>query len=124
MQKLWSEKLYENFDLSSPSENVLNLVFHYVQSVRAHFPIIRSSLVFKNADLLLLCETWLNSSDSSTDYQLTDFQMFRLDHPSPRRQHAGSLIFIRNNVTGVTVTSRFIGNGNTTQFVEIVASQM
>ena len=55
MQKLRSEKLYvPTLDLPSPSDNVLKLVFHNVESVRAHFPIIRSSLVFKNADMLSL----------------------------------------------------------------------
>ena len=116
-------KMSFNLHLPERSTTGINILFHNVRSLRAHFPIVNSSLVYQNSDIVILCETWLNAFDISHNFEISNFNLHRFDHPiGSTRQHAGSVVYIRNSLSALSVRSQFIGEGLSTQLVQIELS--
>ena len=51
----------------------LTLVFQNVQSLRLHFPLIRSDCTFTDSDIICLAETRLHKNDQDIDYSIDGF---------------------------------------------------
>jgi DNA replication protein DnaC len=79
--------------------NKLKIAFHNCQSLHLHHSDIQCDYNTMAADIILLVETKLCSTDLNKDYTLPGFTLHRNDY-SPRRSAYGSVIYCHNNVTG------------------------
>ena len=114
-RKLRCQLVYPN-----PSRTYLNLIHHNVQSLCSHFPIIKSSAIYKRADVIFLCESWLNCFDNSSQLEISGFVMHRFDYPcGSHRAHAGSVLYVRETLPIENVDSNFFGPQRSTQFVQL-----
>jgi exonuclease III len=59
--------------------NGFKIVFHNTRSLHKHIADLQSDLILKDADILGLSETRLKTSESSSCYNISDFQLFRCD---------------------------------------------
>ena len=111
MRRLRNEK-YLNLCLSrfDSSENVLNISFHNVQSLHKHYECIRKDLDTKDVDIMLMCETRLNSNDCSLDYKFENMVMYRFDEPSKEettRPYHGLAAYVKcTNILSNVFTGR------------------
>ena len=80
----------------------LSLVHINAQSIPAHYTDLLTSFGTGIVDCILISETWLKPSLSSTSYSLPGFQLFRNDRTE--RGGGGVGIYLRNNIPASVVS--------------------
>lgn len=78
----------------------LKIVYHNVQSLHAHFEVLRNDLLMLNADILCFVETWTLRNES---YDIPGFKVLpgmRLDSSDHdnRRCKRGLIVYVKNEI--------------------------
>jgi endonuclease/exonuclease/phosphatase (EEP) superfamily protein YafD len=84
------------------------ILFHNVRSLHLHFDDVACDYNVQAADVNIFVETRLCSSDYNTNYQMTNFRLFRNDFnpQSNVRTSYGTVMYIKNNIHCVTTPFR------------------
>ena len=103
----------------------VNIVVQKIQSLRLNFGYVKSSLVYKYADILIFCETLLSSSDESSNFALENFHLYPFDHDSiSATQHAGIVVYVRGTISCfVNVNAIFIDEQKTIQCLFVTLNE-
>ena len=103
----------------------VNIVVQKIQRLRLNFWYVKSSLVYKYADILIFCETWLSSSDESSNFALESFRLYQFDHDSiSAKQHAGIVVYVRGTINCfVNVNAIFIDEQKTIQCLFVTLNE-
>ena len=80
-------------------EDQLKIVFHNCQSLPLHIEDIRSDNNIAAADIVVLVETKLASTDHDRNLGVPTFQLYRNDY-SPQRSAYGSVIYYKRGIIG------------------------
>ena len=97
MNSLRSDKICTPLSLSTENAQMI-LLFQNIQSIRKYFNIAAKQPLFSESDIIVFCESWLNSSDSTEDFQVNSHEMHRFDYhdESNRRPHAGFVAYTKD----------------------------
>ncbi|XP_061173536.1 uncharacterized protein LOC133182702 [Saccostrea echinata] len=86
--------------IDSTNNQTINIAFQNVRSLHAHFASFKTEPNLQQCHIIGVAETWLTASDENEDYELENYNMFRLDFALNRqcgRPHRGIITYIRND---------------------------
>ncbi|XP_062600656.1 uncharacterized protein LOC134262299 [Saccostrea cucullata] len=86
--------------MDSTNNQTINIAFQNVRSLHVHFTSFKNEPNLQQSHIIGVAETWLTASDENEDYELENYNMFRLDFALNQqcgRPHRGIITYIRND---------------------------